>query len=406
MSPRVPKELNSTGTWPQYGSDASHDGVTTNTGVKQDGEPYWQLRRIRSGPAVIQDGRLFHFAKLGNDPSGVPTVTRTRASPAGTAHPVYGEPALIAREASTGRIQWSQPLDGPPFRWPAVADGQVIAGVNGQLAAFAAADGQRLWEHDLGDRILADPTIVSGTVVIPVQGVVDGQTGELIEEPQIRTYDLADGSPGWTANPPKRGNAIAVGDETVVVVSGGWDGTGVVLGLALDDGSERWRITTAGDFFRGPTIADGTVYFASSEAYVSALDLHDGTEQWQRVFPSRPTGIAADVETAYIGVGERLHAAATNDGSDRWSISRGDGSFGFITPAIGEDTVYAGTAGVRAWLYALDADDGEFRWSHQFPDKVIEGDIVRSGIEAQPAIVDGAVYAYAVDGLYAFGESS
>lgn len=243
-------------------------------------------------------------------------------------------------------------------------------------------------------------------VIVPIQGVTDGRSGELIEKPAIRTYDLADGTRGWSVRPPKRANAIAVDDGTVVILSGGWDGTGVVLGYSLAEGTERWRTKTPGDFSRGPVVVDGTGYFGSSEQYVRALSVQDGREAWRRSFGTRPAGLAADDDSVYVGVGGSLHAVTPGDGRDVWSITRGDGrSIYFTTPAVGEGVVYAGTVGVDAPLYALDASDGRVRWSHQFPNTVVEGDIVRSGIEAQPAVVEGAVYAYAADGLYAFGEA-
>ena len=401
-TPRDPEPLAVSGSWPQFGADAGHTGVTTNAGVPDDAESYWHLRRVRSGPVVLADGRLFGYAKLGADRSGEPTITRTREQPAGTSHPVYGEPHLLARDASDGTIEWAVPL-GPVAGWPAVADGRVVVGSRGRLAAFETSGGRVLWDHDLGDRNVGNPTVAGDAVVIPVQGSVDGRTGEVIHEPEVRVHGL-DGTHRWTVRPPKRGNRVVVAGDTVVVVSYGWDGTGIVLALSLADGSERWRVETVGDFFEGPVVADGTLYVSSSEGYVRALSLASGSEQWRREFERRPSGVAADAESVYVATGETLATLDAGDGSVRWTTATGrSGEEYFVTPAVGGRTVYAGTVGVDAHLFALDADDGTERWSQSFPETVVEGDIVVSGLEAQPTVAEGAVYAYAADGLYAFG---
>jgi outer membrane protein assembly factor BamB len=400
-TPRNPEPVAVGGAWPQYGADAGHTGVATAAGVPDGGRPYWHLRRVRSGPAVLAGGRLFHVAKLGADPSEPVTITRTREPDAGTAHPVYGEPYVVARDARDGRIQWSKPLDGPAAGWPAAAEGRVLVGVNGQVSAYEASSGTVAWHHDLGDEIVGDPTVAGDAVVVPIQGVVSGRDGEVLREPQVRAYALGNGDRRWTARPPKRANDVAVANDTVVVVSGGWDGTGVVEARSLADGQRRWRTRVPGDYFEGPVVVAGTVYLSSSTGVLHALDVDDGDERWQRVFDRRPSGVAADDDAVYVGAGGALTVLAAADGSERWTRAL-PGSV--RTPAVADGVVYVGTNGERARLHALAAVDGTERWaSAPFPFKTVEGDMVMAGVEAQPTVGDGAVFVSAVDGLYAFG---
>jgi outer membrane protein assembly factor BamB len=400
-TPRNPDPLSVDGAWPQYGADAGHTGVSPTAGVPDAGRAYWQLRRVRSGPAVLADGRLFHYAKLGAEPSEPVTMTRTREPDAGTAHPVYGEPYVLARDARDGRCQWSKPLDGPAAGWPAVADGRVLVGVNGQISAYGAASGAVDWQHDLGDRIVGDPTAAGDAVVVPVQGVVDGRDGEVLEEPRLRAYAVEDGRRRWTARPPKRANSVAIANDTVAVVSGGWDGTGVVEARSLADGGRRWETRVSGDFFEGPVVAAGTVYLSSSSGVLHAVSIDDGERLWERPFDRRPAGVAADDDAVYVGAGRALTALAAADGGERWAASL---SGSVRTPAVGDGVVYVGASGENARLRALDAADGTERWaSDPFPFQTVEGDTVMAGVETQPTVGDGAVYANAVDGLYAFG---
>jgi outer membrane protein assembly factor BamB len=401
---RSPRPLDVIGTWQQFGADAGHTGVTGATGLPESGEAYWQLRRIRSGPPVLADGRLFHYAKLGADTGGRPTVTRTVTEP-GTAHPVFGEPAIVARDAGSGRTEWTQSLPNASRGWPAVADGRVVTCVNGQIAAFDAASGDSRWHVDIGEHGPGEPTVAGGTVVVPIQGVVDGASGEYVRRPSIRAYALDDGTERWSVEPPKRANGVAVGDDTVAVVSGSWDETGVVVGLSLADGSEQWRVETPGSFFSSPVAAAGTLYVGSSDDYLRALALADGTERWRRDFDNRPQGVAVDGETAYVAAGSSLYALATSDGTVDWSVVPASDAESIRAVSVGTAAVYAGAIGVEAPLVALDPDDGSERWRHDFPDKVVDGDMVMGGIEHQPVVADGAVFVNAVDGLYAFGPS-
>lgn len=399
---RSPKSLDVAGTWPQFGADAGHAAATDATGLPEDGEPYWHLRRIRSGPPVLADGRLFHYAKLGEDTSGRPTVTRT-VTEVSTAHPVYGEPAIVARDASDGRIEWSQSLPDATRGWPAVVGGRAISCVKGQVAAFAASDGSPAWRVNVGDHSPGEPTVVDDAVVVPFAGAVDGQSGEYARRPSIRAYALADGEERWSVEPPKRQNGVAVSDGTVAVVSGGWDGTGVVRGLSLSDGSEQWRTEVAGDAFTTPVVADGTVYVGSYDDSVRALALDDGSERWRREFDDRPRGIAIDGESVYVAAGSTLSALAASDGAVDWQVVPASESGSVQSVTVGTDAVYAGSIGVDAPLVVLDPTDGSERWRHDFPDKVVGGDQVMGGVENQPVVADGSVFANAVDGLYAFG---
>jgi|GEM_PF-2568974 len=399
---RSPKSLDAAGAWSQFGDDAGHTGLTDASGLPEDGEPYWHLRRIRSGPPVLADGRLFHYAELGEDTSGRPTLTPTPEEDT-LVHTVDGAPALVARDASDGRIEWTQSLPDASRGWPALTDGRAITCVKGEVAAFDVADGSPAWRVDVGDDSPTDPTVVDDCVVVPFSGAVDGQSGEYVRRPAVRAYALADGEERWSVEPPKRQNGVAVADDTVAVVSGGWDGTGVVLGLSLADGTERWRTEVAGDAFTTPFVADGTVYVGSYDDSVRALALDDGSERWRREFDDRPRGISVDGGTVYVARGSTLSALAASDGSTDWQVVPDSESGSVQSVAVGTDAVYVGTIGLDAPLVVLDPTDGSEHWRHDFPDKVVGGDQVMGGVENQPVVADGGLYVNAVDGLYAFG---
>jgi hypothetical protein len=73
-----------------------------------------------------------------------------------------------------------------------------------------------------------------------------------------------------------------------------------------------------------------------------------------------------------------------------------------VAPAVGREAIYLGTGGVPADFVVLARSDGGERWRHRLPEVAIT-DVIDSGLRNQPTVVDGAVYANTVDGLYAFG---
>lgn len=397
-TPRDPDPLDVSGTWAQRGAGPGHAGVTDASGVPDHGRVHWHLRRVRSGPAVVADGRLFHYAKLGEDTGGTPTRTRTREPDAGTAHPIYGVPHLVARDPADGRITWATELPDEAGGWPAAGDGLVVASTGRSVGAYDVTDGGERWRHELGERPVGEPTVAGDVVVVPLSGVVDGRSGDTIHEPKVRAYGLDDGAERWTTPVPERGLGLAVGDDVVVAVSHGYDDSGTVLGLSLSDGARRWETAITGGFFRAPVVGDGSAYVAGSHDEVTALSVADGAERW--TVAGGRGGVAADGDTVYAAGRDSLVARDAADGRERWTLEPDDGP-SFVAPAVGDGTVYVG--GNYTDLHAIDASDGTERWSHGFPSQVVEGDMVMRGLAAQPAVVDGGLYAFAHDGLYAFG---
>jgi outer membrane protein assembly factor BamB len=350
---------------------------------------------------VLADGRLFHVGKIGDDPAAPPTVTRTRAEPAGTAHPVFGQPALFARDAADGSIHWTLAIESHGVRWPAVDDGRVFVSTGTAVIAVDAAAGTIAWRDDLDDRSVGPPTVAGGRVVVPIHGVVSGD--EYVEEPTIVAYDAASGEQSWSVTPPKRHSRIVVADGTVFALTEDFDTSGVLFALSSSDGSERWRVDVPGGFFVEPAIA-GDAIIVGADDRLRALETDDGSERWSVAVPN-VNGVAATESTAVAG-GSSLHALSLADGNERWTTpypqEDGYGSGSYVTPAIGGDTVYAGTEGFPGQLLAF-AIDGEERWRASLPETTVEGDMVVAGLAAQPTVADSAVYAYAFDGLYGFG---
>jgi outer membrane protein assembly factor BamB len=142
------------------------------------------------------------------------------------------------------------------------------------------------------------------------------------------------------------------------------------------DGERRWQYRTDTET-RSPTVADGTVYVATSTVpgrtgRLLALDLADGTVQWAVDTPSprRGTRPVVGADAVYLGCTGRdygrLVARRRTDGAEQWSFA--DGNSGVYEPVLAGDRVYAGSnddslyafsrAGDRQWTVETDSTVG------------------------------------------------
>lgn len=398
-TPRNPTPVDVRGAWPQAGFDPGHAGVTDATGVPDGGEAHWHLRRVRSGPPVLSDGRLFHYGLLGADERGSPTLTQT--PPTGTSQPLDGRPGLFCRDARDGRGLWTRAVAYRGSQ-PTVAGDLVLVGGDGVVAAYRVDDGRERWRRDLGSRRATVTTAIGGTALVST-----GLGHRYARRPDVRAYGVADGTPRWKRPSPLWEADLAAAGDTAFALSSQFQVGSVLTARSLADGDERWSVDLDDSGIPlGPFAAGGTVYVAPDDDGVHAFDAAEGSRRWQYDAATANTvGLAASAETAYLVDDGRLVAVDAADGTERWSVSTSGGRGYADIPAVGADTVYLENWGFPADLVALSRSDGRERWSYTLPETVVGGDAVTSGLAAQPAVADGAVYAYAEDGLYAFGPS-
>lgn len=97
----------------------------------------------------------------------------------------YREYELAAFDVETGESQWSQAIhDGELFA-PAVADGRVFGADRGTVYALALENGAVDWEEEIA--VEGAPSVVGDSVIVPAQ---DGIVG----------LDVNDGSERWTVS--------------------------------------------------------------------------------------------------------------------------------------------------------------------------------------------------------------
>jgi outer membrane protein assembly factor BamB len=156
---------------------------------------------------------------------------------------------------------------------PAISDGRVhVSDVNGDVMALAADSGREIWRNRTALRLTGGPGVGEGTVVI---GSLDGEV--LAMNPET-------GSERWRARVSSEViTRPAIGRGVAVVRS--IDGR--VFGFSITDGSRRWvydrglpSLTLRGN--AAPVIAGGLVYLGYDSGDVVALNVEDGTQQWEQ----------------------------------------------------------------------------------------------------------------------------
>lgn len=161
-------------------------------------------------------------------------------------------------------------------------------------------------------------------------------------------------------------------------------GTNDIVAMNASDGSVQWRVTVQEDEvisaeFGRPTIKDGTLFVANWPGQVSAYDIKDGTQRWNRDRDDQMQ-LCTPVTDAGVIVTSRNGVALLDneDGEPLWERDL-DGNATEGTAAVTDDRVLLSDGNDA--FHALDLDTGESYWSREFVG------------ESKPVVADETVYA-------------
>lgn len=307
---------------------------------------------------------------------------------------------VVAADVDTGRERWRADGSGPAAATPTVADGMAFVPGRHGLQAFDL-DAQALaWDVPLS----VDPTgEVQGYANCPA--AVDGTVYAATTAGAIHALDATTGEEHWTftargiphesqprtvADSRARGKfegAAAFANGTVYAAS--WDGR--VYAVDAATGRERWTFDFGGyvDEPRTsptpPTVVDDTVYTSSTPG-VYALDATSGEVLWHfddvigTVDPVTVTDATVYADSGGTSRRGYLLALDRETGQEQWRRAVA----GPFSPTADDRAVYFGGEA----LTALDHETGEERWRFTSP----------SGWLSAPSIADGRLYVVAADG--------
>jgi outer membrane protein assembly factor BamB len=295
---------------------------------------------------------------------------------------VNGE--VMALNRFNGDVVWKQDLELPVSGAVGVGYGLVMVGtLKGEVVALDATNGEEKWRARVNGEVLA-PAANNGDVV-----VVQTQNDTLFG------FDAATGNQLWIyENTPAvltlRGTGAPIVTNNLAVAG---LSTGKVLALDIKRGIPVWEQRVAVpqgrseldrvvDIDGGLLLSGGTLYVATYQGRVAALDLESGRVLWQREASSY-AGVAQGFGNVYVslangtveGVDERSASALwSNDALARRQLSAPEVFSSYV--AVGD---------FEGYLHLLSQVDGHFVGRVK-----IDGD----GLRARPLVVGEWMYAY------------
>jgi outer membrane protein assembly factor BamB len=291
--------------WPQAGMIPSHN--PGNLSVDAPLAPVWSTdigegsgggRRLLNPPIVV-DGRVYatdaggHLTALSAS-SGERLWQVRIASPYEDTDPIGGGVAfaddllyvttgfgeLLAIDPTNGGEVWREEANAPIRAPPTSADGRVyVLTVDNQLEAYAAADGQPLWNHTgilepaslLG---AAAPAVTQGAVIAPYSS---GEVFALRPEsgrPLWSDSLTAIGRAGALASLADiRGMPVIDGDRVFVVSH-----SGRMVALDLRSGARAWEQEFGG--INMPWVAGNFIFVLTNNSEVVAITRDTGRIRW------------------------------------------------------------------------------------------------------------------------------
>ena len=270
-----------------------------------------------------------------------------------------------AWDADSGEERWAFALpDGwVPACGMAVAEDRVFVTADDlrtmgshdkALLALGLADGHEVWRYETAALRLSPPLLYAGRVYFAASDrgfhAVDAQSGECYWRVTISS---------WSRTAPAAAkHLIYFGTQA----SPG--GSGHILAMHAEDGSEAWRVPCAGTML-SPTVVDDDLYVASWKGTLYALNAQTGEHRWELSIGTHIlTPVVALDALVFFGARDRhLYAADREDGKTVWKF-RTEGKVRGA-PVVSEGVLYLATSDRRGGtgkVYAVDAETGEPIW--------------------------------------------
>lgn len=193
---------------------------------------------------------------------------------------------------------------------------------------------------------------------------------------------------------------------------------GYFYAIDAASGEENWKFKTGGAVSSSPAIYNNIVWFSSRDGFLYAVDSESGKEQWKFGFENELgnnnlwdfylSSPNISENTLYIGSGDGyLYAIDITSKEIKWKYFCGAKIR--TTPAISGNSIYFGA--INGYFYCLSKEDGTEKWKYATEGSAIkfeEAGTDRSGIYCSPSVStqNGVVLFGARDGiLYAINSS-
>lgn len=199
----------------------------------------------------------------------------------------YGN--VVALDADSGAKVWEKPLPEPARGAPTVADGRLyVATQAGNVLSLAAADGAPGWTYrgvpEIGNVLSsANPAVSAGVVVVPFT------SGEVV------AIDAKTGNAIWTDSLTRAGRNYAVSGLTTIAASPVVaDGVAYVAGVGsrtvaiqLKTGARLWDVPLG--TLHTPVVAGNALFAVDLDDNLTAIERKSGEVLWATKLPITKT---------------------------------------------------------------------------------------------------------------------
>jgi outer membrane protein assembly factor BamB len=232
------------------------------------------------------------------------------------------------------------------------------------------------WQYDAGAEVLYPPSAAYGQLFLGTTNgwllVLDEVQGNL--EWRLRLGECLSGTP-------------LVESQTIFAAC-----QNLLHAVSRTTQSVKWSYETVGNIRGSPMLDGDTVYIASEDKHVYALDEYSGELRWKikldDVIAASPS-IAGN--TLVVGTESGvLFGIHRSEGTEAWSVDLGSPIS--TAACIDRDVAVVGTYGGR--VHGVDADDAELLWTYP-----PEAEDALDAVLSTPAASSGLVY-FGSDGLY------
>lgn len=314
-----------------------------------------------------------------------------KLKPVTVGHTIYTADAsgrISAVSNRQGKILWTNSLPHEVISGPSVAKGYVVVGTEaGTLVALSQTDGHLVWEAQLSGDALAKSAINDHIVIAKT---IDGH---------LYALDLATGQQIWMVDHGapnlilKASSAPLVSGNVALV---GYS-DGKLDAIDLNKGRMVWQRSIAYangasdverlvDIDADPILRGHSIYLASYQGYIGAMDLNDGQFTWSKR-ASVYKNMAMDSDTLYVTDSyDVLRAYQLSTGQIKWKQTALKG-YGVTEPVLLGSRVVVGDK--SGFLHVLAKSNGD----------MIGRENVGSPITISPEVSGQRIAVMTTDGL-------
>ena len=298
---------------------------------------------------------------------------------------------ISASESIDGKSGWFRGGDIHITGGPGYGENTLMVGsLEGEVISLSAENGSELWRTRVSSEVLSPPQRTSEVAIVRT---IDGKVFGIDADKGRRLWIYDRTVPPLTL----RGTSTPAIDSGIVVA--GFDG-GKMAALDVRTGKLLWETSIAAargrselermvDIDSEPVIVDGTVYIATFQGHVAAVQLDTGRILWSNDLSSY-AGFSADEQSIYV----------TDEDSHVWALDRFGGTIlweqenlharGVTAPGAVGDQIVVGD--LEGYLHWINKKTGEFSARTR---------LCKEPVIAKPIVVGKIVYAYCSDGRLA-----